>query len=110
MVVITPKGHIEANFMCCQINITILGRMFWSTPIVLEESDIDLILGMKWLKECNVVINCAKGTIELTSLGKDRFEVAVTLSPSTKLAIYQLEGKLVGDYRYPETGVPLSIV
>ena len=63
MVVITPKGPIEANFTCFKIDIIILGRNFWSTPVVLEESDIDLILGMKWLKECNAVIHCAKGTI-----------------------------------------------
>jgi hypothetical protein len=47
MVVVTPMGPIEANFTCCKINITILGRNFWCTPGVLEESDIDLILGMK---------------------------------------------------------------
>jgi hypothetical protein len=47
MVVITPKGPIEANFTCYKIDITILGRNFWSTPVVLE-CDIDLTLGMKW--------------------------------------------------------------
>jgi hypothetical protein len=47
MVVITPMGPIEATFTCCKIDITILGRNVWSTPGVLEESDIDLILGMK---------------------------------------------------------------
>jgi hypothetical protein len=65
MVVITPKGPIEANYTCCKIDITILGRNFGSTPIILEESQIDLILCMKWLKECNAVIHCAKGTVEL---------------------------------------------
>jgi hypothetical protein len=53
---------------------------------------------MKWLKECNAVIHCAKGTIELTSLDGDRFEVKVTLSLSTKLSIYLLDGKFVGDH------------
>jgi hypothetical protein len=73
MVVITPKGPIESNFTCYQIDITFLGRNFWSTPVVVEKSDLDLILGMKWLEECNVVINCAKGTVELTSPNGDRF-------------------------------------
>jgi hypothetical protein len=84
MVVITPKGPIEANYTCCKIEITILGRNFGSTPIILEESEIDLIHCMKWLKECNAVIHCAKGTVELTRLDVDRFEVKITLSPSTK--------------------------
>jgi hypothetical protein len=43
MVVITPK---EANYMTHILTLTIMGREFWSTPIVLEESSIDLILGM----------------------------------------------------------------
>jgi hypothetical protein len=98
MVVITPKGPIETNYTCSKIDIAILGRNFWSTPVILEESEIDLTLGMKWLKECNVVIHYAKGTVELTSLDVDRFEIKITLSPSTKPAIYLLDGKFVGDH------------
>ena len=50
------------------------------------------------VKKCNAVIHCAKGTFELTSRDGDRFEVTVTLSPSTKPAIYLLDGKFVGDH------------
>jgi hypothetical protein len=46
MLVITPKGPIEANYMTHRLTLTIMGREFWSTPIVLEESNIDLILRM----------------------------------------------------------------
>jgi hypothetical protein len=46
MVVITPKGHVEANYMTQRLTLTIMGWEFWSTPVVLEESRIDLILGM----------------------------------------------------------------
>jgi hypothetical protein len=53
---------------------------------------------MKWLKECNAVIYYAKGTIELTSPNGDRFEAKITLSPSTKPAIYLIDGKFVGDH------------
>jgi hypothetical protein len=97
-VVITPKGPIEANYTCYKIDIIILGRKFWSTLVILEESEIYLILGMKWLKECNAVIHCAKGTVELTSPDGDIFEVKITLSPSTKPAICLLDGKFVGDH------------
>jgi hypothetical protein len=94
MVFITPKGPIEANYTCCKIDITILGRKFCSTLVILEESEIDLILGMKCLKECNAVTHCANGIVELTSLDGDRFEVRITLSPSTKPPIYLLDGNL----------------
>jgi hypothetical protein len=46
LVVINPKGPIEANYMTNRLTLTIMGREFWATPIVLEESSIDLILGM----------------------------------------------------------------
>jgi hypothetical protein len=67
MVVITSKGPVEANYMTQRLTLTIMGREFWSTPIVLEESSIDLILGMSWLRKAKAVIHCDKGTIELTS-------------------------------------------
>jgi predicted metallopeptidase len=96
MVVITPKGPIEANFMSNGLTITIMGREFWSMPIVLEESNMDLILGKSWLRKTKAVIHCAKGTIELTSPKGERFEVMITLTPSTKLTIYLVDDKFVG--------------
>jgi hypothetical protein len=46
MIVITPKGAYEATYMSHRIEVTILGTKFWAMPIVLQESMIDLILGM----------------------------------------------------------------
>jgi hypothetical protein len=97
MVVITSKGPIEANFMSNRLIITIMGREFWCMPIVLEESSIDLILGMSWFRKAKAIIQCAKGTVELTSPKGERFEVMITLTPSTKPAIYLVDGKLWAD-------------
>jgi hypothetical protein len=51
LIVITPKGPVEANYMTHRLTLTIMGREFWSTPIVIEESSIDLILGMSCLRK-----------------------------------------------------------
>jgi predicted aspartyl protease len=96
MVVITPKGPVEANFMTQRLTLTIMGREFWSTPIVLEESNIDLILGMSWLRKAKAVIHCDKGTVELTSSKRERFEVEITITASTRPAIFLVDGKFVG--------------
>jgi predicted aspartyl protease len=96
MVVITPKGPVEANYMTHRLTLTIMGREFWSTPIVLEESNIDLILGMSWLRKAKAVIHCAKGTVELTSSKVERFEVEITIIASTRPAIFLVDGKFVG--------------
>jgi hypothetical protein len=97
MLVITPKGPIEANYMTHRLTFTIMGREFWATPIILEESSIDLILGMSWLRKAKVVIQCGRGTVELTSHKGERFEVEITVTTSTIRAIFLLDGKFVGD-------------
>jgi hypothetical protein len=63
------------------------------TPILLEESSIDLILGMSWLRKSKTV---AKGTIELTSSKGERFEVGIAVTPATRLAAFLVDGKFVG--------------
>jgi hypothetical protein len=47
--------------------LTIMGREFGATAIILESSSIDLILGMSWLRKAKAVIACGRGTIELTT-------------------------------------------
>jgi predicted aspartyl protease len=96
MIVITPKGPIEANYMTNRLTLTIMRREFWSMPIVLEESSIDLILGMSWLRKAKAVIHYARGTVELTSPKGEKFEVMITITPSTRPAIYLVDSKFVG--------------
>jgi hypothetical protein len=74
-----------------------MGREFWANPIILEESSIDLILGMSWLRKAKVVIQCGRGTIELTSPKGERFEVEIVVTTSTRHAVFLLDGKFVGD-------------
>jgi hypothetical protein len=88
MVVITPKGHVEANYMTHRLTLTIMGREFRATPIVLEESSIDLILGMSSLRKAKAVIQCGRGAIELTSPKGERFEVEITVTTSTRRAVF----------------------
>jgi hypothetical protein len=97
MVVITPKGPVEANYMTRRLTLIIMGREFWATLIVLEESSIDLILGMSWLRKAKAVIHCARGIVELTSSKGERFEVEITETDSTRLVVILIDGKFVGD-------------
>jgi hypothetical protein len=55
MRVITPKGPVVANQMTRRLSLTIMGREFGATAIMLESSSIDLILGMSWLRKAMVV-------------------------------------------------------
>jgi hypothetical protein len=82
MIVITPKGHVEANYMTHRLTLTIMGRELWATPIIFEESSIDLILGMSWLRKAKAIIQCGRGTIELTSPKGEIFEVEIAVTTS----------------------------
>ena len=44
---------------------------FMSSPIVLGNSDIDLILGMDWLSQHKAFLDCAAREIMLTHSSKD---------------------------------------
>jgi hypothetical protein len=97
MLVITHKGPVEANYMTHRLTLTIMGRELWATPIILEESSIDMILDMSWLRKAKVVIQCGRGTVELTSPKGERFEVEITVTTSTRRAVFLIDGKFVGD-------------
>jgi hypothetical protein len=83
--------------MTHRLTLTIMGREFWATPIVLEDSSIDLILGMSWLRKAKAVIHCARGTVELTSSKGERFEVEITVTASTRPVVFLVDGKFVSD-------------
>jgi hypothetical protein len=97
MIVITPKGPVEANHMTHKLTLTITGREFWATAIVLEESSIDLILGMSWLRKAKAIIQCGRGTVELTSPKRERFQVQIAVTTSSKRAMFFIAKEFVGD-------------
>jgi hypothetical protein len=97
MIVITPKGPVEANHMTHKLTLTIMGREFGATAIILEASSIDLILGMSWLRKAKAIIHCGRGTIELTSPNGERFDVEITLTTSTRRATFFIDVEFVGN-------------
>jgi hypothetical protein len=97
MIVITPKGPVEASYMTHRLTLTLMGREFLATTIILEASSIDLILGMSWLRKAKTIIQCGKGTIELTSPKGERFQVEIAVTTSTQRATFFIDGEFVGD-------------
>ena len=55
-----------------------------------------MILDMSWLRKAKTVIHCARGIVELTSSKRERFEVEITITASTRPTVYLVDGKLVG--------------
>jgi hypothetical protein len=97
MIVITPKGPVGANHMTHRSTLIIMGREFWATAIVLEESSIDLILGMSWLRKAKAIILCGRGTVELTSPKGERFQVQIAVTTSSRHAMFFIAEEFIGD-------------
>jgi hypothetical protein len=97
MIVITPKGHVEANHMTHNLTLTIMGREFWATAIILEASNIDLILGMSWLRKAKAIILCGRGTVELTSPKGERFQVEIAVTTSSRHVAFFIAEEFVGE-------------
>jgi hypothetical protein len=97
MIVITPKGPIEANHMTHKLTLTIMGREFRVNAIVLEESSIVVILGMSWLRKAKAIIHCGRGTVELTSPKGERFNVEITVTTSARRATFFIDVEFVGN-------------
>jgi hypothetical protein len=97
MIVITPKGPVEANHMTHRLTLTIMGREFWATAIILEASNIDLILDMSWLRKAKAIILCGRGTVELTSPKGERFQVEIAVTISSRRATFFIAEEFVGD-------------
>jgi hypothetical protein len=97
MIVITPKGPVEASYMTHRLTLTIMGREFWATAIILEASSIDLILGMSWLRKAKAIIQCGRGTIELTSPKGEIFQVQIAVTTSSKRVMFFIAEEFVGN-------------
>jgi hypothetical protein len=97
MIVLTPKGPIEANHMTHRLTLTIMGREFWATALILEASSIDLILGMSCLRNAKASILCGRGIVELTNPKGERFQVEIIVTTSSRRVMFFIAKEFVGD-------------
>jgi hypothetical protein len=97
MIVITTKGPVEANHMTRRLTLTIIGREFGATAIILEASSIDLIIGMSWLRNAKAIIACGRSTVELTSPKRERFQVQIAVTTSSRCAMFFIAEEFVGN-------------
>ena len=65
LVVNTPVGQCRTTMVSHNVVIEIEGLEFHASPIILKSSNIDLILGMNWLKAHTASIVCATKTVHL---------------------------------------------
>ena len=62
---------MNASSMVPDVSIKMGNYKFLSSPVVLGDSDIDLILGMDWLSKHKAQLDCAAREIQLTHSSED---------------------------------------
>jgi hypothetical protein len=64
----SPGGRIYSKEMVERIPISLEGYIFPTNLIFFKNQDIDVILGMNWLRQHRVVIDTLQRTVQLDSL------------------------------------------
>jgi hypothetical protein len=80
----SPGGDMKDTHSCLHVNLKIQGIDFPVNLVVLGSNGIDVILGCDWLKSCDGVIQCVKGTIMLTSPQGERIQVSTDKPTNAK--------------------------
>ena len=68
---VSPAKSMRATSIVPDVSITLGDYKFISSPVVLGNSDIDLILGMDWLSKHKAHLDCAARQIQLTHSFED---------------------------------------
>jgi hypothetical protein len=63
----TTGGRVVTNQMAHKIPLELAGRVFSTTPIILEGQGIDVTLGMNWMKMHRVVLGISARLVHLDS-------------------------------------------
>jgi hypothetical protein len=84
MIVSSPGGDMSARQLCPKLNLKIRGIDFVTNLIVLDSKGIDVIFVMDWLSKHEVLIDCARKSIKLTTLDRKELEYVVEPIVTTK--------------------------
>ena len=90
MLVNSPGGTMPANYWSPSNSVSLRGVEFRVNPIVLRTSNIDLILGMDWMKQHWVVIQCQEKSMVVTSPKGDRVCVEVAVQAPLTATVNQM--------------------
>ena len=78
MVVTSPGGPIHTCSICSRVSIVIRGAEFRTGLIIIDSSEIDVILGMETLTRWGVRIDCAQQTVHLSASDDQEVTVSAT--------------------------------
>ena len=90
MQVVSPAKRLSSSMEVPDISILMGDFKFLASPMVLGNSDIDLILGMDWLSKHRAQLDCAARKIQLTHSSED---VIVFAARDNTIRLFSLNEK-----------------
>ena len=94
MVVQTQGSLIRSNLVYRNLEVNINGVCFPTSLILIESDKLDVILGMNWLTQYQVCINCATREVTLTSQEGQTTKVYARRSIPSKEMVFTVVAEL----------------
>jgi hypothetical protein len=110
----TPGGDIITTQVVLSIPLSLAGRVYNTSLIVLDGQGIDVILGMSWMKEHKALLDTAARTVQLDSPVHGITVLQLPTHPVTTSSLHHLATPSLVDipvaHEYPDDlpGMPLD--
>src|SRR6187399_1758081 len=88
--VISPGKRLSSSMVAPNVSIRMGDYRFLANPVILGNSDIDLILGMDWLSQHDAHIDCANKEVKITHSDED---VIIFASRDNTIRLFSLNDK-----------------
>ena len=85
---------MQASYHCLLTSLSLRGVEFKVSPIVLRTSGIDVILGMDWMMQQQVVIQCKEKVVVVTTPNGERISVDVAVQKQPTATVNQLDDRV----------------
>jgi hypothetical protein len=93
----TPGGDIITRQVVLSIPLSFAGGVYKTSLIVLDGQGIDVILGMRWMKEHKALLDTAARTVQLDSLVHGITMLQLSMHPVTASSLHHLAAPSLED-------------
>jgi hypothetical protein len=96
-VISTPGGRVDTDRIAQKVPFELSGRVFSTSLIVLSGQGIDVILGMRWMKMHEAILDIAARLVHLYSLGYGKVTLHLLAIAHIKASLYHVIGRWLDD-------------
>ena len=92
-----PGAQLNASQCVSGVSLDLGGKNFRTTPIILPNQGIDIILGMNWMEEHRVTLDTSSRIVRINSSTQGILDIHLSNHELPINAIYHLKGKSIAE-------------